>query len=154
MKSLIDRDGALSRGLAEIRTQFQVPADFPAEVLAAAERAAGLPLANHDDWTNRNFVTLDPQASTDLDQAFAIERAGADLILHYAIAHVGWFVRPGDALDAEAWKRGETIYMPDGKASLYPVRLSEGAASLLPNVERPAVVFSVRIDSDGKSSLD
>ena len=60
----------------------------------------------HADWTDRPFVTLDPATSTDLDQAFAIESAGADLLLHYAIADVAWFVarrrsrstpRPGSA---------------------------------------------------------
>ena len=154
MKSLIDREGVLSRGLADIRTQFQVPAEFPAAATAEAEVSAARPIAGHLDWTDRDFVTLDPKASTDLDQAFAIEQAGSDLILHYAIADVAWFVGPNDALDLAAWDRGETIYMPDGKASLYPVRLSEGAASLLPNVDRPSVVFTVRIDPSGKASLD
>lgn len=154
MKSLIDRDGALSRGLVDIRTQFVVPATFPENVLAEAEQAAARPLADHADWTDRPFVTLDPAASTDLDQAFCIERSGDDLILHYAIADTAWFVSSGGALDHEAWTRGNTIYMPDGKASLYPTVLSEGAASLLPNVDRPSVVFTVRIDPSGTSSLD
>jgi exoribonuclease R len=44
--------------------------------------------------------------------------------------------------------------MPDGKASLYPERLSRDAASLLPNVDRPSVVFSVRIGPEGKAVLD
>ena len=44
--------------------------------------------------------------------------------------------------------------MPDGKASLYPTSLSEGAASLLPNVDRPSVVFTVRIDPAGKCLLE
>ena len=82
------------------------------------------------------FVTLDPASSTDLDQAFAIETAGADLLLHYAIADVAWFVADGDALDREAWARGETLYLPDGKASLYPPAIGEGAASLLPDGPR------------------
>ena len=154
MKSLIDRDGALSRGLIEIRAQFSVPENFPTNELKEAEQAAARPNADHADWTDRPFVTLDPAASTDLDQAFYIERAGADLILHYAIADVAWFVSPNGAVDDEAWARGTTIYMPDGKASLYPGLLSEGAASLLPNVERPSVVFTVRIDPAGKSSLE
>ena len=154
MKSLIDPEGVLSHGLADIRTQFKVPAEFPATVLAEADLSAARPISGHADWTDREFVTLDPKMSEDLDQAFAIEPAGTDLILHYAIADVAWFVGWGDALDQEAWGRGETIYMPDGKASLYPLGLCEGAASLLPNVERPSVVFTVRIDPMGKSSLD
>lgn len=154
MKSLIDRDGALARGLADIRSQFGVPATFPAGVLAEAQLAVDHPISGHADWTGRSFVTLDPATSTDLDQAFVVERSGADLILYYAITDVGCFVSPDGALDVEAWKRGTTIYMPDGKASLYPGLLSEGAASLLPDVDRPAVVFIVRIDPAGKSSLD
>lgn len=154
MKSLIDRQGVLSRGLADIRTQFQVPPEFPPAVLTEARLAAARPVLGHCDWTDRDFVTLDPKSSTDLDQAFAIEKAAMDLVLHYAIADVAWFVGSGDALDREAWVRGETIYMPDGKASLYPIGLSEGAASLLPGVDRPSVVFTVRIDPTGKSSLD
>ena len=151
---LIDRQGALSQGLADIRAQFAVPSGFPAAVLAEADLAAAKPIAGRADWTAKNFVTLDPKSSTDLDQAFSIERLGADLILFYAIADTAWFVQPGGNLDHEAWARGETIYLPDGKASLYPPQLSEGAASLLPDVERPAVIFTVRIDASGKSTLD
>lgn len=154
MKALIDRQGVLSSGLAAIRAQFEVPTSFPGPVLAQAEIAASRPLTARADWTDRNFATLDPASSTDLDQAFSVERSAADIILHYAIADVAWFVRANDALDAEAWRRGTTIYMPDGKASLYPERLSQDAASLLPNVERPAVVFTVRIDASGTAVLD
>jgi len=154
MNRLVDRERILSSGLAEIRTQFQVPTDFPEAVLAEAELAASRPVTGRADWTGRAFATLDPAESTDLDQAFAIERAGADLILHYAIADVPWFVAEHGLVDVEAWSRGTTIYMPDGKASLYPPLLSEGAASLLPGVERPAAVFSVRIDPSGKAALD
>lgn len=153
MKTLVDPDRALAAGLAAIRAQYKVPADFPPEVLAAAHAAAAKPITDHVDRTDRPFVTLDPASSTDLDQAFTIEAAGADLLLHYAIADVAWFVEDGDALDTEAWARGETIYLPDGKASLYPPSLGEGAASLLPNVDRPAVIFTVRVAPDGGATL-
>jgi len=133
---LVDRQGALSRGLADIRTQFAVPSSFPAEVLAEAEAAAAMPIASRADWTSRSFVTLDPATSTDLDQAFAIERSGQDIILYYAIADTAWFVSPAGALDREAWTRGETIYLPDGRVPLHPTVLSEGALSLLPDQTR------------------
>ena len=110
--------------------------------------------ADRVDRTNIEFATIDPAASTDLDQAFAIERAGHDLVLHYAIADVGFFVRPGDPLDNEAWQRGVTVYLPGHRAPLYPPALSEGAASLLPDGPRPAVVFTVRVDPEGGVVLD
>ncbi|MEA3002568.1 MAG: hypothetical protein QOH81_1356 [Sphingomonadales bacterium] len=154
MKSLVDPTGALARGLANIRREFQVPASFPPDVLAAAETTARRAPAEHADRTDRPFVTLDPASSTDLDQAFAIEGTGGDLLLHYAIADIAWFVEDGGAVDAEAWKRGTTLYLPDGKAGLYPPVLAEGAASLLPDGPRPAVVFTVRVAPDGTVRLD
>jgi exoribonuclease R len=154
MKALVDPDNALAHGLATIRTQFQVPASFPAEVLAAADEAAKRAPTAHVDRTAWRFVTLDPASSTDLDQAFAIDRSGDDLLLHYAIADVAWFVDDGGAIDAEAWRRGTTLYLPDGKAGLYPRVLSEGAASLLPDGPRPAVIFTVRVAPDGGVKLE
>lgn len=154
MKALVDPTNALATGLAAIRTQYQVPASFPPEVCAAAEAAAKRVPGAHVDRTDVPLVTLDPASSTDLDQAFAIERAGSDLLLRYAIADVAWFVDDGDAIDAEAWRRGTTQYLPDGKAGLYPAVLSDGGASLLPTGPRPAVIFTVRVAPDGAVKLD
>lgn len=154
MKTLADPASILTRELAAIRTAFQVPERFPRAVQEAAERAAARLPSDHAKWTDRPFVTLDPAGSTDLDQAFTIESAGSTFVLHYAIADIGWFVDPDGPIAEEAWRRGETLYLPDGKASLYPRVLSQGAASLLPDGPRPAVVFSVRIDADGAVALD
>jgi exoribonuclease R len=154
MKALRDPQRLLAEGLADIRAQFDVPVGFLPEVAAAAEAAARRRPDDHVDRTERPFVTLDPATSTDLDQAFAIQRAGSDIVLHYAIADVAWFVSPGDPLDAQAWERGTTTYLPDGKASLYPAPIGERAASLLPDGPRPAVVLSVRIAPDGQATLD
>lgn len=154
MKSLTDPSQALSTGLAKIRTEFHVPDGFPPKVVAVAQAAAKRAPAQHADRTAMPFVTLDPASSTDLDQSFSIEASGGDLLLHYAIADVAWFVEDGDAIDLEAWNRGETLYLPDGKAGLYPPVLAEAAASLLPDGPRPAVIFTVRIAGDGAVKLD
>ena len=144
----------LADGLAAIRTQFQLPDAFPAAVEAEADEAVRQSTGERADRTALPFVTLDPESSRDLDQAFAIETAGGDMLLHYAIADVGSFVREGGAMDVEAWARGTSQYLPDDKVPLYPPILSEGAASLLPDDDRPAVVFTVRIDPAGKARLD
>ncbi|MEP9360462.1 RNB domain-containing ribonuclease [Sphingomonas sp. KR3-1] len=154
MKAVLDPDRVLAGGLAAIRGQFHVPEGFPPEVLAAAEAAARRVPDAHVDRTALPLVTLDPARSTDLDQAFTIEASGSDLLLRYAIADVAWFVRDGDPVDAEAWRRGATLYLPDGKAGLYPPVLSEGAASLLPDGPRPAVLFTVRVAPDGSATLE
>ena len=154
MKSLTDPSQALSAGLVKIRTEFHVPDGFPPEVTAAAQEAARRVPSQHADRTAIPFVTLDPASSTDLDQAFSIEASGSDLLLHYAIADVAWFVEDGDSIDLEAWNRGETLYLPDGKAGLYPPVLAEAAASLLPDGPRPAVIFTIRVAGDGAVKLD
>jgi len=154
LKALKDRTRALGDGLAAIRTQFQLPDAFPDEVEAAAAAAARRAPADHVDRTDIGFVTLDPASSTDLDQAFVIEVSGSDLVLRYAIADIGWFAADEGPIDAEAWRRGETIYMPDERISLYPSVLSEGAASLLPDAAKPAIIFTVRVAPDGASILD
>ncbi|MEW6632878.1 MAG: RNB domain-containing ribonuclease [Pseudomonadota bacterium] len=154
MKSLTDPTQALSAGLAKIRTEFHVPDGFPPDVMAAANAAAKRAPDQHADRTTMPFVTLDPASSTDLDQAFSIEASAGDLLLHYAIADVAWFAEDGDAVDLEAWNRGETLYLPDGKAGLYPPVIAEGAASLLPDGPRPAIIFTVRVADDGAVKLD
>jgi exoribonuclease R len=154
MRTIRDPDCLLSEGLAAIRTQFQLPDAFPPDAEAEAGEAAQRGIERHADRTALHFVTLDPASSRDLDQAFAIEAAGGDLLLHYAIADVAWFVADGGAMDREAWLRGTSQYLPDGKVPLYPAILGDGAASLLPDGERPAVVFTVRVDSGGQARLD
>ena len=154
MRTIVDRDCLLSAGLAQIRGQFRLPSAFPAEVEGEAVEAARKRFDEHSDATSVPFVTLDPAQSRDLDQAFAIEEAGDDILLHYAIADIGWFVAPDGAIDQEAWARGTSYYLPDGKVPLYPAVLSEGAASLLPDGERPAIIFTVRVDPAGEAKLD
>ena len=152
-----DAQALLAEGLATIRTHFEVPGPFPAEVEAEAEGAARGPdpaAAERRDLTDIAFATLDPATSTDLDQAFAIEMAGADVRLRYAIADVASFVAPGGALDQEAWRRGVTVYLPDAKSGLYPSVLSEHAASLLPDGPRRAVVITVKVGADGEPVLE
>jgi exoribonuclease R len=154
MKALRDSHRVLAGELAAIRAQYRVPEGFPPEVVKAAELAARRQPTEHADRTSLPFVTLDPASSTDLDQAFVIEAAGNDLLLRYAIADVPWFVADGDPVDAEAWARGTTTYLPDGKAGLYPPALAERAASLLPDGPRPALILAVRVDPEGISRLD
>lgn len=101
------------------------------------------------DETQAPFVTLDPKGSKDLDQAMCIERTSKGYRVRYAIADLGPFVAPGGVLDAVTRARGTTMYLPDRRIPLHPERLSEGAASLLPNQVRPALVWDATLATDG-----
>jgi exoribonuclease R len=135
-------------GLRAIRAEAGVEEAFPAPVEAEAESAAVHPGAGAAR-VDVPFVTIDPPGSRDLDQALHIERRGDGHRVRYAIADVGAFVAPGGALDAEAHARGVTVYAPDAKAPLHPPVLSEGAASLLPGEWRPAILWTMDLDSRG-----
>ncbi|GAA1167673.1 RNB domain-containing ribonuclease [Ornithinimicrobium humiphilum] len=124
--------------------------EFPEEVLAEALRAAGEPELPERDETAVELVTVDPPGSMDLDQALHIERDGDGYRVRYAIADVPAFVAPGGAVDEEARLRGSTVYCPDQRVPLHPTELSEGAASLLPDVVRPAYVWDVHLAADGR----
>ena len=137
-----------------LRDDLEIRTGFPPDVLAEAERVAAsrgaADDATHPDGTDILFVTIDPPGSRDLDQAVQAERAGDGYRLRYAIADVGHWVDRGSAIEREAWLRGVTFYAPDQRAPLYPPALSHGAASLLPGVERPAIVFDLLLDADGE----
>ncbi len=122
---------------------------FPADVLAEATVVAELGLPDVEDLTDVPFVTIDPPGSRDLDQAVFLERVGAGFRVHYAIADLGSVIPPGGAVDAEARRRGQTIYLPDGRVPLHPPVLSEGALSLLPDQVRRAAVWTVDVDEAG-----
>lgn len=137
----------LAEALAALRESLDAPTDFSADVLAEAD-AANSPTPALD-LRDIPFATLDPLGSRDLDQAFHLEREGSGYGVRYAIADVPGFVAPGGAVDAEARRRGQTIYAADGKIPLHPQVLSEDRASLLADVDRPALVWTFALDSAG-----
>ncbi|MFC6062179.1 RNB domain-containing ribonuclease [Streptomyces ochraceiscleroticus] len=146
-----DKDEALLRGaLRELRTRMEVPADFPPEVREEAARVARGPRMPAEDATDLPLFTIDPPGSADLDQAmYLARRAPGGFRVYYAIADVAAFVAPGGALDAEAHRRVMTLYFPDDRVPLHPPVLGEGAASLLPDQDRPAVLWQLDLDEYG-----
>ena len=140
----------MREGIAAIQQELELSASFPASVEAAAAEAAANPRLPDLDRTDIELVTIDPESARDLDQAMHIERSGDGYVVHYAIADVAAFVRPGDPVDVEANRRGETYYGADSKVPLHPTVLSEGAASLLPDQVRPALLWTIQVDDVGE----
>ncbi|MFJ4712032.1 RNB domain-containing ribonuclease [Streptomyces sp. NPDC088785] len=142
----------LGAALHDLRERLDVPREFPADVLAEAAAAAAAPPPPACDATDLPLFTIDPPASTDLDQAMHLaRRPGGGYRVTYAIADVAAFVAPGGALDAEAHRRVTTLYFPDDRTPLHPPVLSEGAASLLPDRTRPAALWTIDLDADGRT---
>jgi exoribonuclease R len=134
----------------QLRRELKLPDGYPQAAQDEAERAAAHRPAPATDHTGIAFVTIDPPTSLDLDQAMCLlRRPGGGYRVHYAIADVAAWVAPGGTLEQETWRRGQTVYLPDGKVPLHPPVLSEAAASLLPDQDRPAVVWTIDLDSSG-----
>ncbi|MFD6063331.1 RNB domain-containing ribonuclease [Rhodococcus wratislaviensis] len=138
----------VARGIdfGTVRTEFHLPEGYPPAAVAQARAASDRYASERENRTDLAFVTIDPPDSLDLDQALHLERTHDGFVLHYAIADVGAVVEPGGVLDVETRKRGQTFYLPDGKVPLHPKELSEGSASLLPDEDRPAVVWRIELD--------
>ncbi len=162
------RTDDLNEAFAAIRVEFGVPESFPADVEQAArnrveQMLAHGPIQGRRDCTDVPFFTIDPPGSRDLDQAICLERrrgpngpgrgggvGGGGFRLRYAIADVAAYVTPQDPVDLEARRRGSTVYLPDRRTPLHPPVLSESAASLLPDVDRPAYVWDLELDADAE----
>ncbi|MFT4233584.1 MAG: RNB domain-containing ribonuclease [Microbacterium sp.] len=153
-RTRLDADGELAESLAQLRADLQLPTDFPPEALAEAETVAKGDAVDGSDGDRTDlreieFLTIDPEGSRDLDQAMSIVRDGDGFIVRYAIADLPAFIRPGGAIDAETWKRGQTLYPPDGTIPLHPEVLSTDAASLLPDEDRRAYVWHIELNAQG-----
>ncbi|MEO6886818.1 MAG: RNB domain-containing ribonuclease [Jatrophihabitantaceae bacterium] len=134
---------------ASLRAELEVPGGFASDVLAEADRAAMQVVLPDEDATDIPLVTVDPTGSRDLDQAVHIARADVGYLVTYAVADVAAYVRPNSALDEEVQARAETLYFPDTRVPLHPPRISEDAASLLPDQVRPAVLWRIALDDGG-----
>ena len=149
-------DGAAARtlreGIATIQAELDVTAEFPAEVEEAAARAAATrscpistaPISSSSRSTRRRRWTSTRRCY--------IERAGDGYRVYYAIADVAAFVTPGDPVDEEAHRRGQTLYGADSKIPLHPKVISEDAGSLLPDQVRPALLWTIDVDETGEGT--
>ncbi|GAB3946543.1 RNB domain-containing ribonuclease [Corynebacterium tapiri] len=135
------------RAIAE---EFSVPTTFPEPVLQEAEASTDRCADQRRDARELELVTIDPPGSKDLDQAVLIEARGEGFRVYYAIADVAAWVEPGGQVEAESLRRGQTIYLPDEPARLHPPVISEDRASLLEGVDRPAVLWTIDLDSAGE----
>jgi ribonuclease R len=134
--------------------KYHLPTEFPREVLEQAERIPetidAVQLAGRDDLRNQFIVTIDPDDARDFDDAIHVEKlpnGGWQLGVH--IADVAAYVEPGSALDREARRRGNSVYLPDRVIPMLPERLSNGVCSLKPGVDRLTHSVFIHFDKNG-----
>lgn len=134
----------------------ELPVEFPPEVQEEAERirekgVTAADLAGRLDLRERLVFTIDPADAKDHDDALSIQPAGDGLWeVGVHIADVGYYVREGSPIDAEALRRGTSVYMVDRTVPMLPDALSSDLCSLRPGVDRLAVSVLLTLDAEGR----
>ncbi len=138
--------------MLSIIRKYGLPTEFPKNVIDEANRipksVEQRMIEGREDLRNKFIATIDPDDARDFDDAIDVEKIDNDggwrLGVH--IADVSAYVTPGNALDREARRRGNSVYLPDRVIPMLPERLSNGVCSLNPGVDR--LTFSVFIEFD------
>ncbi len=144
-----------ARGLSLIAIhEHELPVDFRPEAVAEAEAAGPMPLGARTDLRTLPLVTIDGADARDFDDAVWAEadtdkRNSGGWHIMVAIADVAAYVRPGSALDRDAFDRGNSAYFPDRVVPMLPEALSNGWCSLRPDEDRPCLVAEMWLDAEG-----
>ncbi|MGE3261768.1 MAG: ribonuclease R [Bacteriovoracia bacterium] len=128
---------------------------FPDEVIAEAKAIPSeilkSDIKDREDLRDLPFVTIDGADARDFDDAVCARKLpNGQVRLWVAIADVAHYVRPGTALDKEAYERATSIYFPHRVLPMLPERLSNGICSLNPNEDRLAMVAEIDFDLTGR----
>ena len=133
--------------------KHKLPHEFSAAAIKQAEKIPKLVQAadykGRIDLRELPLITIDGETARDFDDAVYAEKQGAGWRLVVAIADVSFYVKPDDALDKEAFERGNSVYFPRRVIPMLPEALSNGLCSLNPDVERLCMVCDMQIDAAG-----
>src|SRR5438309_6920206 len=140
--------------MLSIIRKYDLPTEFPRAVVDAANRIPETigtrMLEGREDLREKFIVTIDPDDARDFDDAIHVDKIdnqGWRLGVH--IADVSAYVNPDSALDREARRRGNSVYLPDRVIPMLPERLSNGVCSLNPGVDRLTHSAFIHFDKNG-----
>lgn len=142
--------------MQSILAEFDFPLSFPAEV----EKAAGkIPakitdeeIARRRDFRDDITFTIDPADAKDFDDALSFRRLdNGHYLVGVHIADVSHYVKPGSAIDREAYNRATSVYLVDRTIPMLPEKLCNNLCSLRPNEDK--LCFSAVFEMDDKARV-
>lgn len=155
MTKVLGREDDPGVDMLAVIHKYGLPLEFPDAVLREAELIDEVidqeEIDRREDWREKQVFTIDPEDAKDFDDAICVtekEGGGWELAVH--IADVSHYVKSGSALDKEAQKRGNSVYLADRVIPMLPEKLSNGVCSLKPNVERLTHAAIMQFDEKGK----
>ena len=137
---------------AAVMKFYKLPKSFPREALEEAKRVADAPVvaSGRLDLRKKLIFTCDPESARDFDDALSLEKdRKGNRVLGVHIADVSHYVKPGSALDREAYRRSTSVYLCDRVVPMLPENLSNGVCSLMPGVDRYAFSVFITFDREG-----
>ncbi len=146
--------GAVDRAVLRL---FGIAEAFDPEVAAQAEAlpgsVGGAELAGRWDLRDRPAITIDGETARDFDDAVSARRVKGGVVeVEVHIADVAHYVRPGGLVDAEARRRGTSVYLPGLCVPMLPEKLSNDLCSLREGVDRLTFTVRFRVAGDGRVS--
>lgn len=134
---------------ALVLDKYDIPYEFNEKIFKEIQKCGVFDENSRLNLTHVPLVTIDGADAKDFDDAVWAERTETGYHLKVAIADVSFYVRPGSELDREAYKRGNSVYLPNMVVPMLPEKLCNGLCSLMPNQKRASIVCTMRIDNDG-----
>ncbi|OGW38871.1 MAG: ribonuclease R, partial [Nitrospirae bacterium RBG_13_39_12] len=144
---------------AEVETiidEFNLPRRFSRNILKDASSLSKPGTCEAEQITHRRkdlrslpTVTIDGERAKDFDDAVSVKISPYGYTLYVHIADVGFYIGWDSTIDAEARKRGTSVYLPDRVIPMLPKELSEDLCSLKPRVERLAQTVEIDFDRTG-----
>lgn len=124
---------------------------FPQDVMEEARRIpkeiSKKELEGRRDLRHLPIITIDGDDAKDLDDAVYVEKLkNGNYKLIVSIADVSHYIPEGSALDREAYKRGNSVYLVDRVLPMFPKEISNGICSLNPNEDKLTFTCEMEID--------
>ena len=141
--------------MQSILAEYDFPLDFPKEAEKEAEKIVPpveKDLEGRKDFRKVTTFTIDPADAKDYDDALSFRRMrNGNYEVGVHIADVSHYVKPGTAIDREAYERGTSVYLVDRTIPMLPEKLCNGVCSLRPNEDK--LCFSVLMELNGKAEV-
>lgn len=135
--------------LSGVKTEFDE--ETLAEAAGFTREPADEEMAGRLDLRGEKIFTIDGETARDFDDAVSaepLENGAVRIGVH--IADVSYYVKEDGACDAEARRRGTSIYLADRVIPMLPERLSNGTCSLRPNKDRLTLSVFMDINENGE----
>lgn len=151
----LGRPGDNNVEMQSILAEYDFPLDFPSEVEEEAKKIkkpTKKEIASRRDFRNITTFTIDPADAKDFDDALSFrELPNGHVEVGVHIADVSYYVKPGSAIDREAYERGTSVYLVDRTIPMLPEKLCNEVCSLRQDEDK--LCFSVVMEMDAKGKV-